>query len=108
MRSGEIRRAARATGSFVTFVSDVAKGVAGLATDATTDRVYYARGSEILAVPKSTGGVPLPVATIGSSTPGAAVTIQQIVLGAGAVYARVGEIDGRGGAKSHVLLLTPY
>jgi hypothetical protein len=104
-RSGEIRRAARDGGSFATFVSDVLPSVAGLATDATTDRVYYPRGSEILAVPKSTGGVPVPVATIGSSTPGAAVMIQQIVVGGGGVYAQVGEIDGHGGAKSHVVLI---
>jgi hypothetical protein len=101
---GEIRRATRATGTTSTFVTGLRAGAAGVATDATLDRVFYARGSEILAVPKTGGSAPAVVATVGSYADDAAIVVERVVAGPGGVYAQIGEIDG-GAVKSHVVVL---
>src|SRR5262249_19004865 len=98
---GELRRASRATGTPTVFLSGLRAGAAGVATDASLDRVFFARGSEILAVPKTGGSAPAVVATVGSYTDGAAIVVEQLTVGPGGVYATIGEINAHGSVKNH-------
>jgi hypothetical protein len=103
-KSGEIRRASRTTGGHATFVPDVPAGATGPATSGALDEVYYGAGSRVFAAPKD-GSTPHVVATIGSLSQTAAIVVQQIAVSPDGVFARVGELEGRGDTKSHVVAL---